>query len=146
MHQPDGTEAVIDQINRAAIGDVNTEANSALIGDQAIAIVEAFVRCGGPIDHPDPVSVDLLRGNEWRPIKSILSSDPSMNSVQPGERFRFIVRHLNPGDTPGETVNDAGLRAERGVLLSRELAGVHLPEVVVRVVRVVVWTGCLAPA
>jgi hypothetical protein len=127
----------IDEEYGAAIGDINAEANSSLIADQAVTTVETLVHFDRPIDKTDARSVHLLRGDERRTIKSVLLPDPSMNTVQPGERFRFIVRHLNIGDPQGETVNDAGLRAEHRELLSRTLTCVHLPEPVVRVVRVV---------
>jgi hypothetical protein len=53
-----------------------------------------------------------------------------MNTVQPSERFHFIVRHLDAGDTPGETVYDVVQPAERWELFSQKLTCVHLPEVV----------------
>jgi hypothetical protein len=68
----------------------------------------------------------------------MLSSNFSMNDIQARERFRLVVRHLNARHPQGETVNDLGQRAQRRELFSRKLILVHLPEVVVRVVRVVV--------
>ena len=138
MHQPDRTEALIDQINRTAIGDVNTEANAALICDQAIATFEALVPGNCAIDNSDAISVNLLRGNERRGAESMLLSNFPMNAVQARECFRLVERHLDARHTQGEAVNYPGQRPERRELLNRELSGVHLPEVVVRVVRVVV--------
>jgi hypothetical protein len=43
-------------------------------------------------------------------------------------------------------VNDLGQRIQRRELFSRKLTFVHLPDVVVRVVRVVVVTGGRLPA
>lgn len=108
MHQPDRTEALIDQINRAAIGDINTEANVALICDQAIATLEAFVPGNCIIDNSNSITVHLLRRNERRGTESMLPSNFQMNAVQSRKRFRFIMRHLNARDTQSETMNDLG--------------------------------------
>jgi len=70
--------------------------------------------------------------------------DFPMNAVQPSERFHFIVRHLDIGHTPGETVNDIVRRAQRRELLSQKLTCVHLLEFV-RVERLV-STGVRFPA
>jgi hypothetical protein len=138
MHQTARAEALIDQINRAAIGNVNAEANAALICDQAIAILEAFVLGNCAVDNSDAVSVNLLRGNKRSGAERMLSANFSMNDIQARERFRLVVRHLNARHAQGETVNDLGQRAQRRELFSRKLIPVHLPEVVVRVVRAVV--------
>ena len=118
MHQPDRTEALIDQINRAAIGDVNTEANAALICDQAITTVETFVRRGRLTDNADTRTVHLLRGYEWRLAEPVFSSNFPMDAVQSSQRFHFVVRHLDAGNTQRETVNDAGERLKGRELFS----------------------------
>lgn len=141
MHQPDRTEALIDQINRAAIGDVNAETNAALICDQAIAISEAFVLGNCAIDNGAAISMNLLRRNERRGAEAILSSNFPMNAVQTRERFRLVERHLDARHTQRETVRDLGQRIQRREMFSRKLTLVHLPEVVVRVVRVDVLAG-----
>lgn len=148
MHQTNRIAYGIDDENGATISNINAEANAALICDQPIKTVETFVPCGRRMDNTDALSVHLLRGNERRAAKSMFLSDFPMNAVQPSERFHFIMRQLDIGDTQCETVNDVVQRAERRELFSRKLPCVHLPEMVVRVVRVVlvVWTGCLSPA
>ena len=137
MHQPDRAEALIDQINRAAIGNVNAEANAALICDQAIATFEAFVLRHCAVDKSDAISVNLLRGNKRSGAESMLSSNFPMNAIEARERFRLVERHLDARHPQGETVNDPGQRAQRWELFSRKLPLVHLPEVVVRVVVLV---------
>ena len=132
MHQSNRIAYGIDDENGAAISNVNAETNAALICDQAIRTVETFVRCGRLIDNTDAPAVHLLGGNERRAAESMSLSGFAMNGVQPSERFHFIVRELDIGDTQGETVNDVVQRAERRKLFSRKLTGVHLPEVVVR--------------
>ena len=137
MHQADRTAHVIDKINGAAIGNVNAETNAALICDQPIATFEAFALRHRAIDNRDAISVDLLRANERRRTESMLRPDFAMNTVQTRESLRLLVRHLETSDTQGETVNDIGQRTQRREMFRRNLAGVHLPDVVVRVVRVV---------
>ena len=61
-----------------------------------------------------------------------------MHAIQPGQRVRFVVRHLKPRHPQGETVDEATDRANRRELFSSALRFAHLPEVVVRVVVVVV--------
>jgi hypothetical protein len=91
MHQSNRLAGGIDEEYGAAVRDINTEANAALIRDQAITAVDTSVACGRLIDYTDALSVDLLRGDEGRATKSMLLSDCSMNTVQPCERFRFIL-------------------------------------------------------
>jgi len=134
----------IDQKNRATIRDVDSEANGSLIGDQSITTVEALVRRHLAVDDADALSMHLLRGNERRAAEPMSPPDFPVNAVQPGERFLFIVRHLDICDTQGETVDDPRQTGERRKLFSRKLTCVHLPEVV-RVERSVP-TGFRIPA
>jgi hypothetical protein len=96
MHQSNRTALLVDQINRAAVGNVNAEANAALICDQSITILKAFVRGQRLIDNADITAMHLPRGHERRRTKTIALSNFAMNTIQPGKRFRFIVRHLDP--------------------------------------------------
>jgi hypothetical protein len=128
MHQTDRVADWIDQVNGATIGDVNSETNAALICDQAVATVETFVRCGRLIDNPDARTVHLLRGYERRVAEPVFSSNFPMDAVQSSQRFHFVVRHLDAGNTQSETVNDTWQRPKRWELFSRKLSGVHFPE------------------
>ena len=121
------------------------ETNAALICNQAITTVEAFVPRGRLIDNTDTLSVHLLCSDERRVAESMCSSDFAVNAVQPGERFQLIVRHLNTSDAQGESVNDVALRAERRELFSQKLTGVHLLPEVVRE-ECLVSTGFRIPA
>jgi len=69
MNQTDGRSFWIDNVNRAAIGDVNAQHDSTLIGDDAIAAAEfaAHRAAATIIDNSDLVSVNLLSGKQ-RPI------------------------------------------------------------------------------
>lgn len=143
MHQTDRMVYGIDHENGAAIGDVNAKANTFLICDQAITTIETLITCRGRIDDADAFFMHLLRGDERRAAKSMGLPDFPVNAVQPGERFRFIVRQLDLGNTKSETVNNAAQRAERRELFSGKRTRVHLPEVVR---ECLVWTGGLIPA
>ena len=144
MNQADRGADGVGEINRAAIGDINAEANAALICDQAITTVEALVPWVRLVDSSDALSVDLLRGDERRAAESMSPPDFPVNAVQPSERFRFVVRQLDIGDTACEAVHDVVQCIERRELFSRKLTCVHLPEVV-REERLV-STGFLIPA
>lgn len=138
MHEADCAADRIDKINRATIRHINAEANAPLVCDQAVTTFEALVLRNRAIDNGDAIAVHLLRGKERCGAESMLRSDFPMNTVQTRERFRFVVRHLDTGDTQGEAMNDLGQRTQRREMFGRKLTGVHLPDVVVRVVRVVV--------
>ena len=146
MHQPNRAPDRIDQISRAAIGDVNAKANAALICDQPIATLEVFVS-HRVCDDSDVISMHLLRRDERRGGDAALGSDLAMHAIQPRECFRFVVRHFNPRHAQGETMHELRQRAERGKSFSRTLTFAHLLPVVVRVVvRVLVSTGGRLPA
>jgi hypothetical protein len=120
----------IDEVDRAAIGNINTEANAALICDQSITTGETFVLGSRLIYNTDARSVNLVRRNEAHAAEPLFPSNFLMDPVQPRERFLFVVRHLDIGDTQGETVNDVGERVEKRELFNRRLTCFHLPEVV----------------
>ena len=61
-----------------------------------------------------------------------------MNAVKPGQRFGFVVRHLDAGNAKRETVDDFRPSAKRREMFDRKRKAAHLLPVVVRVVRVVV--------
>src|SRR5436190_3251642 len=129
MHQTYRRVDGVDEINSATIGDINAEANTALICNQAITTLETFVHRDRLMANADTLSVHLLRCDERRAAESMCSSDFTMHAIQPSERLQFIVRHLDIRDAQGESVNDVGQRAERWELLSQKLTCVHLLEV-----------------
>jgi hypothetical protein len=138
MDQADRAAHRIDKIYRAAISDVNAKADATLIGDQAVAALKTFISGNGFIDNSDAIAVDLLGGDKRRGAKAVLAPNFSMHAIQAGERFGFVVRHLDPRHPQSETVRYLLQRTERCKLFSRKLTLVHLLPVVVRVVRVVV--------
>src|SRR6476659_9477606 len=95
MNQTDRGPHGIDKINRATVGNVNSQANSALIRSNAVAVGETFVRSKRGVNDRDLFSVDLLRGDKRFFSEAMLVTNLTMNFVQPRERLRFVVRHLN---------------------------------------------------
>ena len=118
VHQTDRIADRIDEVNSATIGDVNSETNAALISNQAVTAVETFVSRDRLIDNTDARTMHLLRSHEGRDAEPMFSPDFPMSSVQPSQRFRFVVRHFDAGDTQGETVNDVGQHAKRRKMFS----------------------------
>jgi hypothetical protein len=147
VHEADGAVNRIDEVNRAAIGDVNPEAKAWLIANQTIRVLETFVSAHRRADDGDIFAMDLLRRYEREISEPMFVADSPMHSVQARERFRFVVGYLDARHAQGETVNSLGQRLQLRELFSRKLTSAHLGDVVVRVVRVVVvWTGCRLPA
>ena len=126
MHQTYRRVDGVNEINSATIGDIDAEANAALICYQAITTVETFVLRDRLMDNTDTLSVHLLRCDERRAAESISLSDFTVNAVQPRERLQFIMRHLDIRDAQGKSMDDIGQRAERWELLSQKLTCVHL--------------------
>ena len=65
MNEPDRRRLWIDNVNSAAVGDINAERDPALICNETIASGEMFVRLDRGIDDCNLVSVNLLGGKQW---------------------------------------------------------------------------------
>lgn len=66
MDQADTALNRIYQINRAAIRDVNSERDAALIRNQPIALGETLVGLHRRVDHRDTIAMHLPSGEEGR--------------------------------------------------------------------------------
>ena len=137
MDETDGATTRINHENRATIRDVDSQADSALVGNDAVAVRETFVGRERDINDGNFVPVDLLGRDERHRGDPLPSANLSMDVVQPRERLRFVVRHLDARHPQGETVNNLRQRAERGEMFDRKRSFAHLLPVV-RLVRVVV--------
>jgi hypothetical protein len=120
MNEADGVPHRINQVDRATIGDVDAQADARLVRDQAIAAVEATAGIGRLVYNSDVIAVDLFRRDEWRTSESLLGADLPMHPVEPTERFRFISKHVDTRDTPGERVHHAGQRGQSAESFSRK--------------------------
>src|SRR5438034_3693080 len=67
MHQTDSGRFRIDNVNSAAVGDVNAERDAALIRDDSVAAREfaAHRTAATALEDRDFVSVNLFRGEQW---------------------------------------------------------------------------------
>ncbi len=111
MDETDRATNRIDEINRAAIGDVNAQTKSRLVRNDSVAICETFVRRERDIHDGNLFPVDLLCGNERRRAKFFFSANLSVNRVEPGQSLGFVVRHFDAGNAKRETVDDLRQRA-----------------------------------
>ena len=138
VDESNGAANRIDQKCRATIGDVNAETNPALVGDQPVALLETFAFADLRINDTDLFSMNLPGRNERHAGQTMFVTDFPMDLIETRERFRLVVRHLDAGHAQGEPVNDALQCTQRRELFSQKLTLAHLPEGIVRVVRVVV--------
>ena len=60
VHQTDAAADRIDEINRAAVGDVNPEADARLVGDQPVAAVKALILRRAAAHNTNNVAMNLL--------------------------------------------------------------------------------------
>ena len=115
MDETDRGRDWIDKVNRAAIGHMNAERDSALIGNEAIATGEFFVERRYKIDPPPPsfgaagnrdlVAVDLFSG-EQRPIRNPdFAANFKMRGIETAQRFGFVVRDVDAGNASRKDVN-----------------------------------------
>ncbi len=121
MHQPDSTPTSIDEINRAAIRDINPETNITLICDEAVAIFETAIAGERRIEHGDLVAMNLPRRSKRAFLQAKLAPGAAMHLVEVREDGRFVVRQLDAGHTSHETVRHIEL-LQRAKPLERKLA------------------------
>jgi len=147
MDETDGGTNRIDNVNRAAIRYINSQTDSALVSNDAVAVCETLVRGERNVDDRNLVPVNLLSRDERHRGYPLFSADRSMNVVQSRQRLRFVVRHLNAGHhAQGESVDDPRYCTQRREPFRRKLSVAHFGEIVrVRVV-VVVGMGGRLPA
>jgi hypothetical protein len=116
MDEPNRRCFWIDKVDRAAIGNMNTERDLFLIRDDPIATGEFFVARDRLIDDRDFISVDLL-GGEQRPIRhSNFSTRLAMNSIKPLQRFGFVMGNIDARDSLNQRVT-----AKRDCLKCRKI-------------------------
>ena len=106
MDETDRGPNRIDQVNRATVGNVNAQANSALVRNGSVAVGETLVRGKRRVNDGDLFPVDLLRSDKRFFSQAMLVPNLAMNFVQPRERLGFVVRHPNSRNAQRETVNE----------------------------------------
>src|SRR6059036_1061387 len=115
MHQTDGRGLWIDNVNSATVGDVNTQHDPALIGDDAVAAREiaAHRAAATAIYNCDFVSVDLLRGEQWPIADANCVANFAMRGFKPLQYFGFIGRNVDARNSLREKVATNSNRAQR---------------------------------
>jgi hypothetical protein len=118
----------IENVNRAAVSDVNTEHDTALIRDDAIAAAEftAHRIVATAIDNCDLVSVNLLR-REQPPIANADGvANFVMRGLEPLQYFCLIVRNVDARNSLRKSVSADSDGAQRWKLLERKVHGLSL--------------------
>jgi len=109
----------IDNVNRTAIGHMNTKCDLFLTRDDSVATGEFFVARDGLIDDRDFVAVNLL-GGEKRPFRhSDLISHFTMNSIEALQCLRFVMGNIDSGNSLDESVTTKFDRLKRWKIFDR---------------------------
>jgi hypothetical protein len=95
MYETDGRRFWIDNVNSAAVSDVNAQRDTALIGDDAIAAWKFFIfaadTAATTVHNRDFVSVNLF-GREQRPIAHAdCVANFAMRGIEPLQYFSLAV-------------------------------------------------------
>jgi len=104
MNQTNRTGISIDQVNRAAIGYVNSKAGIALICNQTIATFKTTISRRNRIETCDPVSMNLAHGNEFSITQAENLPRLSMHLVEIFQDSRFVTRQFDSRNAPDESV------------------------------------------
>ena len=123
MHEADSRSLGIDDVNGAAVGNVNAQGDAALIRYDAVTAGKfAAYRAAAPsIENCDLVSVDLFGGEE-RPIANTdCLPNFAMRGIEPLQRFGFSMQNIDAGNSLREYMATDSNRAQRGKLLERKL-------------------------
>src|SRR5262249_48286360 len=93
MHKPDRECFWIYDVNRATIGDVNSERDAALLGDNAVAAGEFATRrtAATVIYNGYFVSMNLFRGEQGPIADPDCAANFSMRGVEPLQDFGLVV-------------------------------------------------------
>jgi hypothetical protein len=95
---------LVRKVESAAIGDVNTQADIGLIGDQPIAASETVVAGKWGIDDPNLTPVNLFRGRECIIEEFQLASSLAVDVIQICEHEVFVVRQFYSRNASHEAV------------------------------------------
>src|SRR5207244_8320745 len=91
MDEANRRHSWIDNVDRAAIGNVNPKRDATLTRNQTIATGEFLVARHMTIDNRDFVAMNLLRGKQWPISNSNLPSSLAMNRIEPLQCFGLVV-------------------------------------------------------
>src|ERR1700741_5343200 len=97
MNQTDSRCFWIDQVNRAAVGDINAQHHPTLIGNKSVAGGEftGSRAMTTAIDNCDLVPMNLL-GRKYGPIDDAYSiPNFPVRCIKPLQHFDFIMQHID---------------------------------------------------
>src|SRR5262249_13218605 len=125
MHQTDGRCFRIDDVNSAAVRDVNAQHDPALIGDDAVAAGEFAARraAATAINHCDFVSVNLFCGEQWPVADANCVANFAMCGFESPQHFCFSMRNFDAGNSLRESMATDSNRAQRRKLLEGTIHG-----------------------
>jgi len=93
MDEADGRRCRIDDVNRATVGNVNAESDTAFVRDNAVARGEFAARraAATAVDRGDFVSVNLFRGKQRPLADTDCVANFSMGSVEPLQDLGLVM-------------------------------------------------------
>ena len=98
VNQPDGRRFGIDNVNCAAIGNMNAERDPSLIRDHPVAAGEFLIIRNRLCNNRDFVPVNLLRGKQRPVCHSNFAPSFAMNDLQRLQSFGFVMGNIDPGN------------------------------------------------
>src|SRR6202171_3443833 len=120
MDKADGRGAWIDNVNGAAIGDMDAERVLSLVGDKPVRASEMFVCLYGKIDNCNLITMDLLGRQQWPIAYANRAPDFCVGGVQTLQHLFLVMRDLDAGNSAREDVTTDFDRLARGKLLERK--------------------------
>ena len=108
MNETNGAAILVDQVNRAAISDVNAKADVVLVRDQPVASFEAAIGVDYRINDGDVITVNLPGRNKFPVSHPKRLPRLPMYLVEILQHSSFVVRHLNSRDTTDKSMTAAG--------------------------------------
>lgn len=91
MDETDSWRVWIDNVNRAAVGDMNAERDTRLICNEAVAAGEMFILVNRSIDNCDLIAVNLFGGKQRAATKSSGMTNLAVRFLEPRQCFSFIM-------------------------------------------------------
>lgn len=114
MNKTDRTSHSIDDENGAAIRNVNSQSNAALVCDQPIHAIKAPAFVKRLRNDGNPVPVHLFRRRESHLAQPETLTKSAVKLIEPGQRLRAISHNVDSRNSADEPVPDRSERLQRG--------------------------------
>src|ERR1043166_9576669 len=119
MREADRRRFRIDNVNGAAIGNMNAERNLTLVCDDRVAAGNRPVRLNRLIHDGDLVRVNLLDGHQRPVAETGLAPETPVFSVQALQGFGLILTNINSGNACDEGAANESQRIQSRKILER---------------------------